>query len=543
MTATDTPPGTPAPAPGAGASPLEGRLSRRQVQFVFAGLMTGLLLSALDGNIMSTAIPTIVGELGGLEHVAWVGTAYLLTSTASTPLYGKLSDLYGRRLLYQVGITLFVLGSVVCALADSMGVLVGGRALQGLGSGGLQSLGFIVIGDLVPPRERGRYVGLFTAVYAFSSVAGPLLGGFLVDSVSWRWIFWVNLPLGLLAFVVVTASLKIPFVKRRPSIDYVGAALMVAAVSALVLFTTWGGNEYSWTSAVIVGLGTAAVVLGTAFVVWERRVPEPIIPMRLFGNQVFSLVVVISLALGTTMFGATYFLPLYLQVVTGASATNSGLLLVPLMAGITISSVAVGRLTARTGRYKRYPVTGLLVSLVGMAMLTQLGVDTARAYTSVAMFIVGFGLGATMPTVSLAAQNAVDFRDLGAATSAVTFFRSLGGAVGLAFYGALFTSRLTSELASRLPGTDPAQLEGLLRSPEAIRALEEPLRSGVLESVAAAVAALFLFAVPITLGAWLASLFMKELPLRERSALDEARAAQGPTAGAPSPTGGAPAAG
>ncbi len=494
-------------------------LTRRQIITVFVGLMTGLLLSSLDNNIMSTAIPTIVGELGGLNHVAWVGTAYLLTSTAVTPLYGKLSDLFGRRVLFQAAIVLFMVGSVGAALAQSMTQLVLSRGVQGLGGGGLMAMAFVVIGDIVPPRDRGRYVGMFTAVFAFSSVAGPLLGGFFVDTLTWRWIFWINLPLGAVALVVTTTALRLPFATMRRRIDVLGATLMVGSVSSLVLLTTWGGNEYAWGSPVIVGLGAAAVVLGVLFVFQERRAEEPILPLRLFSNSIFSLVTVIGLTLGTVMFGATYFLPLFLQVVSGASATNSGLLLVPLMAGVTLSSITVGRLTSNTGRYKKWPIIGLALVEVGLVLLSLLDVDTSRAYTSSAMFVLGLGMGMTLPTITLAVQNSVEWRDLGAATSAVTFFRSLGGAVGLAAFGALFNARLQSGLTTSLPPGTPVDPERLLQSPRAIAALDPPLQAAVAESVADAVSHLFVVAVPVVAVAFVAAWFVKELPLRETSAL------------------------
>jgi EmrB/QacA subfamily drug resistance transporter len=509
------------PVAGDGAA---GELTRRQILTVFGGLMAGMLLSALDSNIMSTAIPTIVGDLGGLESVAWVGTGYILTSTAVTPLYGKLSDLYGRRILFQVAIVLFILGSVGAGLAQSMAHLVIARGVQGLGGGGLMSMAFVIIGDVVPARERGRYVGLFTSVFAFASVAGPLIGGFFVDNLSWRWIFWINVPLGAAALVITSSALRLPFVRQDRKIDYPGVVLLVGAVSTLVLMTTWGGTEHAWGSPTIIGLGVTSAVLALAFVFVERRAAEPLLPLRLFSNSVFSVTSVIGLALGTIMFGASYFLPLYLQVVNGASATSSGLLLVPLMIGVTVASIVIGRLTTRTGRYRVYPIVGLGVASIGIALLSRLGTDTPQTYTSASMLVLGIGMGMAMPTISLAVQNSVDWRDLGIATSLVTFFRSLGGAVGLAAFGAIFTSTLTQELPERLPPGTTVDTDRLLNSPREIQALEPALRDGVVASVADAVARIYVVALPLVLLAFALAWFVKELPLRQTSAFQDSHA-------------------
>ncbi|MBK9179301.1 MAG: MFS transporter [Acidimicrobiales bacterium] len=501
------------------APPMVGaELPKRQLYLVFAGLMTGLLLAALDGTIVNTALPTIVGELGGLNHLAWIGTAYLLTSTAATPLFGKLSDLYGRRLLFQAAIVVFVVGSLLAGIAQDMTQLVLARGVQGIGGGGLMAMAFVIVGDVVSPRERGRYTGFFTAVFAMSSVAGPLLGGFFVDNLSWRWIFTINVPVGVAALVITSRALRLPFQRQDHAIDYPGAALLVAAVTSLILMTTWGGEQYPWGSPQIVGLGAAALVLGVLFVLQERRSPEPILPLRLFRNSIFSLVVVIALMVGAAMFGASAFLPLFLQVVTGASATNSGLLLLPLMAGVTVTSIGAGRLTAITGRYKVWPILGTGLGAVGMAMLSQMSPSTTRLESSLAMLVLGLGLGMAMPTIVLAVQNAVPWHDLGAATSATTFFRSLGGAVGLAAFGAVLNSRLTVELGRLLPAG--AELDdGMLRSPRAIAALPGPVRDAVAQAVSSSITAIFLVAVPVLLVAFAVSWFVKELPLRETTHL------------------------
>jgi EmrB/QacA subfamily drug resistance transporter len=491
-------------------------LSRRETLIVVAGLMVGLSLAALDGTIVATALPTIVGDLGGLEHFSWVVTSYLLASTAATPLFGRLSDLYGRRRLFQVAIVIFIVGSMLAGVSQTMLQLILARGVQGVGGGGVMAMCFSIIGDVIPARERGRYMGFFTATFAAASVAGPLLGGFFVDELNWRWIFYINLPLGLVALVVTSSVLRrVPFHRQDHRIDFLGAALMVAAVSAIMLVAVWGGAEYAWRSPVILGLASAAVVLTVAFVIQERRVPEPILPLRLFGNSVAAVCFAMSFLLGAVMFAATSFLPLFLQIVTGASATNSGLLIVPLMAGLTIASIITGRRITATGRYRTYPIIGTALCTSGIALLSQMGTDTTRLYSSVSMAIVGYGVGMTMPTLSLAAQNAVSGRDLGVVTSATTFFRSLGGALGVALFGAVLTARTNAELDRQLPAGTLINRDTLLSSPREIRALPPELAGPVTDAIAEGVTAAFVAAVPVVAASFGLAWLLREVPLRE----------------------------
>jgi len=485
-----------------------GRLTNRQLQLVFAGLMSGVLLAALDQTIVATALPTIVGDLGGLAHLSWVVTAYLLASTTSTPLYGKISDLYGRKTVFQAAIVIFLVGSALSGLAQSMGQLIAFRAVQGLGAGGLMALAIAIIGDVVSPRERGRYQGYIGAVFAVASVAGPLLGGFFVDHLTWRWAFYVNLPVGVAALLVTSVALDLPFRRTGHTVDYLGAALLVAGVTCVLLVTVWGGDRYEWGSPTILGLAAMGALLLGAFAVQEQRTSEPVLPPRLFRDPVFRVATATLFLIGVAMFGAIVFLPLFLQVVVGASATSSGLLLLPLMAGIVVSSVVVGRVISRTGRYRWYPVAGTALMTVAMGLLATMNADTSRTTASWFVALLGVGLGTVMPVMILAVQNAVDQRDLGTATSAATFSRSMGGSFGVALFGAVLASRL----AHQLPGVDP---EALQASPSQLRTLPPAAHQAVVEAVAQSLHVVFLAAIPVALAAFLVVLFLRERPLRE----------------------------
>src|SRR5580765_6219731 len=427
-------------------------LTGRALWTVFGALMLGMFLAALDQTIVSTALPTIVGDLGGLSHLSWVVTSYLLASTVSTPIYGKLGDMYGRKPVFLVAILIFLAGSMLAGLSQTMAELIGFRALQGIGAGGLMVGAQAIIADIVPPRERGRYMGLIGSVFAVASVAGPLLGGFLVDSLSWRWVFYVNLPVGALAVLIVVTRLHLHTPTVRHKIDVLGAALLSAGVASLILVTTWGGSQYAWGSATIVGLAVAGVLLLVAFVWQESRAPEPILPLKLFRSRVFTVSSAMGFTIGMAMFGAIVFIPLYLQLVYGASPTSSGLRMIPLMAGLLIAAVFSGRLISRIGRYKIFPIVGTAVLVVGMYLLSKLGVGTAPWLASAYMAIVGVGIGLVMQVLVLVVQNDAKPREIGVATSTATFFRSVGGSFGVAIFGAIFASRLADQI-KQLPAS------------------------------------------------------------------------------------------
>jgi len=509
----------PAPPPHghAGERPA---LTHRQILVIFSGLMLGMLLAALDQTIVATALPTITGELGGLNHLSWVVTSYLLASSVSTPLYGKLGDLYGRKRLFQIAIVIFLVGSVLSGIASDMGQLIAFRAIQGIGGGGLIVLAQAIIADVVAPRERGRYQGYFGAVFGTSSVVGPLLGGWFTDHLSWRWVFYVNIPLGILALFVTSAVLPDGQRRGHPRIDYAGSAVLVAAVTSIVLFTTWGGTEYEWGSPVILGLIAASVVLLGVLAVIERRAAEPVVPVHLFANRTFNLASSVSFIIGVSMFGAISFLPLFLQVVNGASATNSGLLLLPLMLGLLAASVGSGQVITRTGRYKLFPVVGTALAALAMFLMSTMGPSTSQATVTVYMVLLGVGIGFTMQTLILATQNTVPVKDLGTATSSVSFFRSMGGSIGVAVFGALFNNAL----AGRLDGLTVEVGEASTFTTESLRTLPAAAMREVVDAFSGSLTSVFAWATPLIVLGFVLTTLLRETPLRRSTeAVDHAR--------------------
>jgi EmrB/QacA subfamily drug resistance transporter len=486
------------------------------LRLVFGGLLLVMLLAALDQTIVATALPTIVGDLGGLDHISWVVTAYLLAQTAVTPLYGKLGDMYGRKVVLQFGLVVFLIGSALCGLSQSLDELIAFRALQGLGGGGLMVSAQAAIGDVVPPRERGRYTGLFGAVFGLASVAGPLLGGFLTSDFSWRWIFYVNLPLGIVAFFVLAATLPTVTERVHHVVDYLGTVLLGSGLTAIVLAASLGGTSYGWGSPEIVGLAIAGVLLLIAFAFVERRAAEPVLPPRLLSNRVFVVTGAVGFVVGFALFGAVTYLPLFLQVVKGATPTGSGLQLLPLMGGLLITSIVSGQIITRTGHYKPFPIAGTAVMTLGLYLLSTMSPSSSRTSISLFMFVLGLGLGMVMQVLILAVQNAVDYSDLGVATSGATLFRSIGGSLGTAVLGAIFANRLTGELKSLLPaGAAGHANAGGGVNPQQIAQLPPLLRAGYLHAFTNALSTVFLVASAFAVAAFVLSWFIRQLPLRE----------------------------
>ncbi|MFJ4598819.1 MDR family MFS transporter [Streptomyces griseoluteus] len=480
-------------------------------------LLLGLLLAALDQTIVSTALPTIVSELGGLEHLSWVVTAYLLASTAATPLWGKLGDQYGRKRLFQLAVVIFLIGSALCGTAQNMPQLIGFRALQGLGGGGLMVLSMAIVGDIVPPRERGRYQGLFGAVFGATSVLGPLLGGLFTEHLSWRWVFYVNLPVGIVALVVIATALHIPRRTSRHTIDYLGTLLIASVATCLVLVASLGGTTWPWASAQIIGLAVLGVLLAVAFVGVERRAAEPVLPLKLFRIRTFTLAAVISFIVGFAMFGAMTYLPTFLQIVHGISPTMSGVHMLPMVVGLLLTSTVSGQIVSRTGRWKVFPVAGTAVTALGLLLLHQLDEHSSTLEMSLYFFVFGLGLGLVLQVLVLIVQNAVSYQDLGVATSGATFFRSIGASFGVAIFGTVFSGRLGDKLTEafqgvRLPaGVSPGALEA---DPRGIGALPPPLRPAALHAFSASITDVFLYAAPVAFLGFVLAWFLKEDRLR-----------------------------
>ncbi|MFF4208461.1 MDR family MFS transporter [Streptomyces sp. NPDC001796] len=506
----------------------------RSIRVVLLALMITMMLAMLDNMIVGTAMPTIVGELGGLEHLSWVVTAYTLATAAATPLWGKLGDMYGRKGSFMTSIVIFLAGSALSGMAQNMGQLIGFRAIQGLGAGGLMVGVMAIIGDLIPPRERGKYQGMMAGVMALAMIGGPLVGGTITDNWGWRWAFYINLPLGVVALVAISAVLHLPKKRSQARVDYLGAALLTVGITSIVLVTTWGGSQYAWTSARImelIGIGVAALV---GFLFWQTKAAEPVVPLHIFRSRNFSLMSAIGFITGFVMFGATLFLPLYQQSVQGASATNSGLLLLPMLGAMLVVSMIAGRVTTNSGRYKVFPVVGSVLMIVGLFLLSRMDTGTSRFTSGLYMAVLGAGMGCLMQITMLVAQNSVEMRDMGVASSTTTLARTLGSSFGVAIMGALFNNRVQHVMAERAGALgskiteQSAQLDA-----KSLQKLPAAAREAYQHAVSAGTHSAFLLGTVVAVLALAAAVFVKEVPLRGAGPDKQAGGAAGDAADVP----------
>ena len=501
------------------ASTVPGFTTRRLL-LVLLALIMAVFLASMETSIIATALPTIAGDFNAFESLAWVGTAYIATSAIGTPLLGKLSDLYGRRLIFQTTMATFVVGSLLCGIAPSMGWLIAFRALQGIGGGGIQALAFAILGDILPPRERGRFIGYFTLSFVGAALIGPVIGGVIIDHFDWAWIFLINVPLGLLVMVACHYALRLPFQRREAKLDLVGAALLSVAVGSLMIGLAQGGEE-GWTESFVLGLFAVSLVTTAVFIVVERRVPEPMIPLRLFGNRVMLVCIALGTCAGVVTYGAGNFLPTYFQVSRFVDPTVSGLRMAPQMLGVSLATFGIGRLIARTGRYRVFPIIGTAVSTVGLLSVAQIDGDISYWWLVVPMVFMGFGAASVFTTTSIAGQNAVEFRDLGVATSTMMFFRSLGGAFGYAAFGTILNATIRSDVPART-GLTGDEAMGSIRQPAVIKKLEPAVRSAITDSVATGVSRIYWVCGAVMAIGFLIALALPEKPLRMRAGLSDA---------------------
>lgn len=490
--------------------------SHGEIMIIISALMVTMFLAALDQTIVSTALPTIANELHGLSKYSWVATAYLLTSAVATPLYGKISDMFGRKRVLQSAIIIFLIGSVLCGMSQTMNQLIIFRGIQGIGGGGLMALVFTVIADVVPARQRGKYQGYFGAVFATSSVLGPLLGGLFTDHLDWRWVFYINLPIGIIALTAIALRLHLPKRSSPHRIDYLGAALLTVAITSLLLPTVWGGVDYAWASPQIIGMYVLSAI-STALFIWrERFATEPIIPLGLFKNSIVSVTTILSTLVGMVMFGAIIFIPEYQQLVRGDSATKSGLMMLPLVLGMMTASITSGRLISKYGHYRKFPIIGTILLTTALVLFAGIAVDTNRALMGAWMFVLGAGMGMIMPVLTLAVQNAVGRKDIGTATSTVTFFRSVGSTLGAAIFGTILTNRLSHHIAENIGGSQGAQIaESMQSSAHSLQTLPADVQQAVLTAFATSFHDVFLLAIPFAVAAFAVALFLKDAPLKE----------------------------